>query len=431
MSQASTRAEAEGLIRYIDAAPTPYHACAEAARLLGEAGFTEVEESASWSASGRHYTVRGGSLIAWAVPERVTTTATFRLVGAHTDSPNLRIRPDPDATTLGYRQLRVEVYGGPLLNSWMDRDLGLAGRVAVAGPQGPQVRLLHVARPLLRIPQLAPHLDPTMRTEGLRLNAQVEIFPIWGLDGTSVATFPAFLAEELTVDSDRVLSWDVMAYDLAPSAISGAAGEFVSAPRLDNLGSAYCAIRAISELARAERKGTQIAVICLFDHEEVGSVSASGAAGAMLPQVLERVFLALGGGREEFLRALAGSVSVSADMAHAVNPNYPDRSDPGHLVHLNQGPAIKFSSRQRYATGAPGAATFVAACQASGTPYQRYVNRGDVPGGSTIGPLTAAWLGVETVDVGIPALAMHSIRELCGADDPGHLVRALGAFLEL
>ncbi|MGC1185448.1 MAG: M18 family aminopeptidase [Candidatus Dormiibacterota bacterium] len=430
MPTATSRAEAEGLLSFVDASPTPYHACRESARLLESSGFTEVKESERWSPDGRHYLIRGGTLIAWVGPDASTTASKFRIVGAHTDSPNLRIRPQPDADNLGYRQLRVEVYGSPLLNSWLDRDLGLAGRVALATEGGVEMRLIRIERPLLRIPQLAPHLDPKHKTEGLLLNPQTQVFPIWGLEATDDGSFKTFLAAELGVAGDQVESWDLMAYDLTPSVLAGVASEFVSAPRLDNLGSTYAATRALTMRAGSHASSDQISVVCLFDHEEVGSVSSSGAAGAPLPQVLERIFRAGGGSREEYLRALAGSLCVSADMAHAVNPNYPDRSEPGHLVHLNRGPAIKVNARQRYATSAMGAATFIAACRSSETPYQFYATRGDVPGGSTIGPLSAAWLGVETVDVGIATLAMHSIRELCGADDPGHLVRALGSFLE-
>ncbi|HVC23120.1 MAG TPA: M18 family aminopeptidase [Candidatus Dormibacteraeota bacterium] len=429
MPTVTSRAEAEGLLRFVDSSPTPYHACLEAAHLLESAGFTGVKESDSWPAGGLHYLIRGGTLIAWAAPESSSAVSKFHIVGAHTDSPNLRIRPQPEASNLGYRQLRVEVYGAPLLNSWLDRDLGVAGRVALASDGKVETRLIRVDRPLLRIPQLAPHLDPKYKTDGLLINPQTQLLPIWGLEATDGESFKGFLAGQLGVEADRVESWDLMTYDLAPSVLAGMRGEFVSAPRLDNLGSTYAATRALSAQADADWPGDQISVVCLFDHEEVGSVSSSGAAGALLPQVLERIVSAGGGGREEYLRTLAGSLCVSADMAHAVNPNYPDRSEPGHLVHLNRGPAIKVNARQRYATSASGAAAFIAACRASDTPYQFHTARGDVPGGSTIGPLSAAWLAMETVDVGIATLAMHSIRELCGTEDPGHLVRALSSFL--
>ncbi|HEY6537942.1 MAG TPA: M18 family aminopeptidase [Candidatus Dormibacteraeota bacterium] len=420
---------ADGLIDFIDASPTPYHACSAASLYLEGAGYRQLAEADPWPADGRHYLVRGGTLIAWAAPAESGADLAFNLVCAHTDSPNLRIRPQPDLESVGYRQLRVETYGGLLLNSWLDRDLGLAGRVAVLGGDGPELRLLRVDRPLLRIPQLAPHLDAALRSEGLRLNRQTQMTPIWGLEQPGAADFPAFLAAELALEPEQVLSWDVMAHDLTPSARTGVGREFVSAPRLDNLGSTYSATAAMAEYSRGELAPDRVSVICLFDHEEVGSRTSSGAESSLLPRVLERMILARGGGRDEFLRTLARSTAISADMAHAVNPNYQDHYEPGHLVHLNQGPAIKVQAGQKYATEALGAARFAAACRDSGIPFQRYAARGDVPCGSTLGPITASNLGVETIDVGMPVLAMHSIRELGGAEDPAYLVHALVAML--
>ncbi|MHB8325793.1 MAG: M18 family aminopeptidase, partial [Candidatus Dormibacteria bacterium] len=351
----------------------------------------------------------------------------MRLVGAHTDSPNLRLRPDPANVSLGYRQLTVEVYGGALTNSWLDRDLGVSGRVVVAQGSGREIRLVRIDRPLLRIPQLAPHLDHTGLENGVKLNPQTQLIPIWGLESSDSLSLAELLGTALDVPADQILSWDLMAHDLLPGTLSGASGEFISAARLDNLGSAYAATRALVQHREAPGAG-HTAVICLFDHEEVGSQSSSGAGGALLASVLERVVAARGGGRTEFLRALAGSQGVSADMAHAVHPNYPERYEPGHMLHLNGGPAIKINANQRYATDAIGAADFAAACELAGVPVQRYVSRGDVPCGSTIGPIVAARLGVDTVDVGMAQLAMHSARELAGAEDPALMVRALTTF---
>lgn len=422
--------EAEGLIRFIDASPSPYHAASQAAALLGAAGFGALDDTERWPAAGRHYVIHGGTLVAWAVAAGTEPSTGMRLVGAHTDSPNLRIRPRPDVTKLGYRQLGVEVYGGALVNSWLDRDLGLSGRVVVHAGAKREVRLFRLDLPLLRIPQLAPHLDRGVREKGVQLNLQTQLVPIWGLDGPEESGLVDLLATELGVSPNQILGWDLMTHDLTSGRISGRSGEFVSVARLDNLGSTYTATRALVEhVSAGGDRGPGVAVICLFDHEEVGSVSSSGAAGAILPSVLERIGLAMGGTREDLLRSLAGSTCISADMCHALNPNYEERYEPAHTLRLNQGPAIKYNVNQRYATDAIGAATFAAACEKAGVPLQRYASRGDVPCGSTIGPITAARLGVDTVDVGMSQLAMHSARELAGSADPDYMVRALSAFL--
>jgi len=426
--------EAQGLLSFIDASPSPYHACHTAAEMLRGAGFGMVGAGSAWPAGGKQFLVRGGTLIAWSVPSGVERGAGFRLLGAHTDSPNLRVRPNPERQQQGYQQLAVDVYGGALVNSWLDRDLGLSGRVVVrssAGMTDPEVRLLRIDRPLVRVAQLAPHLDRQVRTEGLRLNPQTQVVPILGLIGPDQPSFREILSRELTVSAAEILSWDLMLHDLQPGTFAGASDEFLSTARLDNLGSSYTATRAMVQLADGEAAAPHICVICLFDHEEVGSTSANGAAGGLLPNILERIAIGLGWGRDDFLRAMASTTLVSADMAHAVHPNYQEYYEPDHLLHLNAGPAIKINSNQRYATDAIGEGLFAALCEAAGVPVQRYLGRADVPCGSTIGPLLAARLGVSTVDVGFSQLAMHSARELCGAADVDHMVKALTAFLTL
>lgn len=419
--------EAEELLRFIEASPSPFHAVAEATVLLEAAGFSVLDAADPWPAgSGRRYVARGGSLVAWVVPDGADPTTPFRIIGAHTDSPNLRIKPRPDTGRAGWRQLGVEVYGGALLNSWLDRDLGLSGRVVVTADHGTEERLLKIDRPLLRVPQLAIHLDREIVEHGLKLNRQQHLSPVWGLGPGDDGGFVRFLAEELGVREVEVLGWDVMAHDLTPGTIAGRDGELLSAPRLDNLCSCYAGIRALTETA--DDTGT-VAVVCLFDHEEVGSVSATGADSALLPTVLERSVLARGGDREGWHRALATSVCASVDMAHATHPNYVDRHEPGHHVALNAGPVLKINTNQRYATDGATAAAFADDCRIAGVPVQHFVSRSDLPCGSTIGPVTSARLGVATFDVGVAQLAMHSARELGGAADPGHLVRALTGFL--
>ena len=419
------------LLAFVDASPSPYHAAREAADRLLAAGFTELRLTDAWpEGPGRHLVVRGGAVVAWEVPHGAEPERRFRVVGAHTDSPGLRVKPRPDTGAVGWQQLAVEVYGGALWNSWLDRDLGLSGRVAVRGPGGPEHRLVRVDEPIARIPQLAIHLDRDVNGSGLKLNPQQHLTPVWGVGPVRDGAFADLLAHEAGIDAADVLGWDVMVHDLAPGALLGRHQELVSSARLDNLVSCWAAVEAL----RADHQSyaadePPVAVACLFDHEEVGSTSATGADGSLLATVLERTVLARGGGRDHLLRALAGSVCASADMAHATHPNYPERHDPGHTVAIDGGPVVKVNANQRYATDALTGAVLVEACEAAGVPHQVFVGRNDVPCGSTIGPLTSARLGIATVDVGVAQLSMHSARELCGADDPPRLAAALTAFL--
>ncbi|MDP1805179.1 MAG: M18 family aminopeptidase, partial [Acidimicrobiales bacterium] len=341
-----------------------------------------------------------------------------------------RVKPHPDAGRAGSRQLAVEVYGGALLNSWLDRDLGLSGRVAVRTAEGVDQRLLLVDRPLYRVPQLAIHLDREISSDGLKLNAQQHLSPISGVGEVAHGAFRAFVANELAVAADDILAWDLMLHDVTPSALVGVEEDLISAPRLDNLCSAWAGLEALlATVAGAGDGPGTVPVLVLFDHEEIGSTSDRGAGSTVLPVLLERIGLGLGAGRDEHLRALAASVCCSADMAHATHPNYADRHEPGHLIALNGGPVLKVNSNVRYASDAASSVAWVLACQQAGVPLQRYAHRSDLPCGSTIGPITAAALGVPTVDVGAPQLAMHSARELCAAGEPARYAAALGAFL--
>lgn len=437
--------ELAGLRAFLDASPSPFHAVAEGAALLEAAGFSHLDETDSWSSSvGRHYIARGGSLVAWALDDATQLDDGFRLVGAHTDSPNLRLKPRPDTGRAGYRQLGVEVYGGVLLNSWLDRDLGLSGRVALrTGEAASTVRLVRIDRALLRIPQLAIHLDRGVNENGLVLNPQQHLSPLWGLGPVDEGGLRAVLADELGVAPVEVLSWDLMLHDLTPAAVLGRRGEFLSSARLDNLLSSFAALDALVQMtlprpagsAGDTRRGVSIGVpvVCLFDHEEIGSETSTGAAGALLTTICERIAAAAGGGggpsSDGYHRTLARSRCVSADGAHATHPNYAERHEPGHLIAMNQGPVIKLNSNMRYATDATSSAWFKLICEQAGVPVQEFVVRSDMGCGSTIGPLTSARLGIPTVDVGVAQLSMHSVRELCGSRDPGYFTRALVEFL--
>ena len=422
-------ADARALLSFIDASPSPFHACVETARQLEAAGFRRVDEEEAWSPdAGRYYISREGGIAAWVVAEGTAPTAGFKIIGAHTDSPNLRVKPRADTGRAGYRQLGVEVYGGVLLNTWLDRDLGLSGRVMVRGSNGPESRYLLVQRPILRVPQLAIHLDREINTKGLLLNKQTLMAPVWALGGPREEHFVEFLAAELDVAPKDVMTWDVMCHDTNPSTVWGLKEEFISAPRLDNLASCFSGLQALLAIADSATADS-IPAVTFFDHEEVGSSSRRGAGGPILKDWMERSVLARGGGREDFHRAIASSICVSADMAHATHPNYVDRHEPDHFLEINAGPVIKVNSNQRYASEAETEAVFQTACETAGVPFQKWVNRTDLACGSTIGPITASVTGIKTVDVGNPMLAMHSIREMAGSQDPGLMRRAMAAFL--
>jgi aspartyl aminopeptidase len=425
----SPRDTALDLIAFLDASPSPYHAAAEALRRLTAAGFTELAEAAAWPAGpGRYVVVDGGSLVAWIVPEDCPADASFRLLGAHTDSPALRVKPRPDTGQAGVRQLGVEIYGGPLLNSWLDRDLGLAGRVVVRAPGGPQVRLIWVDRPLLRVPQLAIHLDPGLRTDGLKLDAQQHVVPIWSLGDPDPGGFSRFLGAELGVPAQDILSYEIVTYDLQGGTLAGASEEFVSSGRQDDLVCSHACVSALAAVAHAPA-GQHVSAVVLFDNEEIGSRSTTGADGAWLGRQLERTVLARGGSRDDYLRAVSASLHVSADMAHATHPNYPDRHEPGHWIALGGGPVLKVSANLFYGTTAPTQAAFLLAAEQASVPVQYFVMKSGVRSGSTIGPIVAAGLAMPTVDVGNPTLAMHSARELTGTADAAMLIAALTAFL--
>jgi aspartyl aminopeptidase len=417
---------ADDLLAFIDAAPTPFHAVAEAARHLRAVGFSEVDLAADWPAGGRSYVIRGGTLVAWVAPEDQPTLP-FRIIGAHTDSPNLRIKPRPDLGRAGFRQLDIEPYGGLLLNSWLDRDLGLAGRVVVREGHGRLgTRLFRDDRPLLRIPQLAIHLDREISERGLLLNKQQHMTPVWGLGTAGDGDFTSWLAEVVGVGSGDVLGWDAMCHDTLPAGFLGPNEELISAPRLDNLCSSF---GAVSALVAAPDPSDTVPMIALFDHEEVGSTSATGADSVLLGQVVERVVANRGGTPDDVVRACAGSQCLSADMAHGTHPNYPDRHEPNHWIELGGGPVVKTNVNLRYATDGETGAGFRMACDRVGVPVQEYAHRSDLPCGSTIGPITAARMGIATFDVGMPMLSMHSIRELMASSDVALMTTAFSAWL--
>jgi aspartyl aminopeptidase len=430
--ESATSAElAADLRAFVDAAPSPFHAVAEMVRRLRAAGFEELDEQDAWELApgDRRYVVRdGGSIVAFRVGTQPLSATGARLVGAHTDSPTFKVRPRPDVRRVGYRLVGVEPYGGLLAHTWMDRELTLAGRVAVRGGDG-EVDLRHVVLPgaPLRLPSLAIHLDRSVR-DGLKLDPQRHLVPLWGPDLGDEQGLRDALAAHVGVAAEAIVGHDLVTTDTAPAARTGADEEWIAAPRLDNLGSCHAGLLALLEAARSE--GAATAVLVANDHEEVGSGSAEGARGPFLADVLDRLVAVTDEtDRQALPRTLARSRLVSADMAHAVHPNYAEQHEPGHRPALGGGPVVKLNANQAYATDARSGAWFTVRCADAGVPVQHFVSRADLPCGSTIGPLTATRTGIPTVDVGAPLLGMHSCRELAAAEDIGLMARALRACL--
>ncbi len=434
------------LLRDLQAGPTPYHAVARAADHLEGAGFRRVQLVEELPAeSGAYFVSSGGSLTAWIQPGQATPETSFTIVGAHTDSPNLRVKGNADMEGSGYHQLNLEVYGGVLTNSWLNRDLGVAGRMIYEGDDGELTEVLvSVDDAILTVPQLAIHLDRDVNRNGLTLNPQKHLKPIWTLNedlssGESdkhesanepddAGRFVRFMAQIAGIAPEQVMSWDLMAFDLQQPALVGGDQEFIASARIDNLLSSFAGVHALVGVhANAAAAPNSVPVLVLYDHEEIGSESATGAAGAFLASLLERIGGSMGMSRAEFLASCHRSMVLSADGAHATHPNYPDRHDPTHNIKMNGGIAIKRNANQRYATEAISESFIRQICRQHDIPHQLYHHRNDLPCGSTIGPITAARLGIPTVDLGAPQLSMHSIRETTGTLDAIHLRDTLAA----
>ena len=408
----------DDLAAFVAASPTSYHAAAEIASRLEAAAYALVSETEGWQAGDQQYVVRDGAVIAWRVPGDWRPEHGIRIVGSHTDSPALKLKPNPLMSSAGWQQLGVEVYGGPLLGTWLDRELGLAGRLVT---RDGDVHLVSTG-PILRVPHLAPHLDRALG-DHVQLDRQRHLQPVYAI-GEGLDPYRLLLTAAGVPDAE-LAAYDVFCYPTEPSAVFGGQGEFFASWRLDNLSSVHASLTAFLDDASA---GESLAVFAAFDHEEVGSSTRSGASGPFLADVLRRLTLTLGLDEAAHLQALAASSCVSADAGHAVHPNYAELHDPGNRPLPNHGPLLKLNAQQRYASDAVGSAIWYRSCHAVGVPTQEFVSNNAVPCGSTIGPLTATRLGIVTVDVGIPILSMHSARELCGVADPGYLSQALTAY---
>lgn len=430
MIPAETRDHARNLLDFIDAGPSPWHAVDALARSLEEDGFSPLAETDAWAleSGGGYYAVRGGSsLIAFRVGRRSPAESGFRIVGAHTDSPGLRLKPNPAQPGESLLRLGVEVYGGPILATFADRDLSLAGRLCLRDGSGIATRLLRFEQPLLRLPNLAIHMNRGVNEDGLKLNKQSELPLILAGIEAGIEPGPRFLrllAEQAGCEAAEILSFDLNVYDTQKGMFWGADGEFIADGQIDNLSSCHAGITALSATDTADHT----TVAAFFDHEEIGSESHRGADGSFLADVLERIAVSAGTGSAGYRQALARSFLVSADAAHAHNPNFPNAYEPLHAIRVNGGPAVKINANQRYATDSLTEATFLRLCEAAGVPCQKYVHRTDLACGSTIGPMTAARLGIATVDCGCPMWAMHSVRESAGVLDQAWFAAVLKTF---
>ncbi len=420
---------AQGLCSFVEASPSPRHAARSLVSALSAAGYRPLDLTAPrWElAAGGWYVARGATVIAFYLRAERAPRA-VAAVGAHTDAPHLRLKARAAYVSEGCFQLGVEVYGGALWNSWLDRDLGLAGTVFTLDGAA---HALRIDKALARVSQLAIHLDRKVNDEGLKLNPQLHLAPMWSLarDGADAAAeFLALIARAAGVDEAAVAGHDLSLYDLAKPTRGGARDEFVFSARLDNLASCHAGLEALLA-SGAHGDADTLPLLACFDHEEVGSGSVDGAAGTMLPVVVERVIDALGGARSAYHAAVASSLMVSADMAHAAHPNFGDRHEPRHKPLLGGGPVLKSNHNQRYGTSGETYARLKGLARKAGVPLQDFVTRTDLGCGSTIGPITAAGMGMPVVDIGAPMLSMHSARECAAADDHAHYIALLSAHL--
>lgn len=430
MSSVTTHAQA--LLDYIDASPSPWHAVKTSEKALCTKGFSELNEGDAWSfeRSGRYYVKRDdSSIIAFTIGTNDLAKDGFRLLGAHTDSPGLRVKPKPDNQQGATSRIGVEVYGGPILATFTDRDLSLAGRVHFINNGTLTSKLVRFKKPFLRLPNLAIHMNPKVNIDGLKLNKQTELPLLISVANDQFKAQPSIvdlLATELNIEPNDISAWELHAYDTQAGTIYGLNDEFYANSQLDNLASCHAGLSAL--ISDDSLNSNQFNVCAFFDHEEIGSNSHKGADGSFLPDVLERIADSLDISTEDYKRALSNSFMISADMAHAYQPNFTNAYEPDHNVLVNHGPVIKVNANIRYASNSTSQARFIELCEKADVPYQQYSHRTDLGCGSTIGPMTSARLGINTVDVGCSMWAMHSIRESAGVLDHQYITRVFTQF---
>lgn len=425
--------QVKDLLRFIDNSPSPYHAVKSIADRLIKSGFELLDEKQKWKlkSGGRYYVIRDDSSIIFFVAGFKPIAETgLKILGAHTDSPGLRIKPKPVSNADGLLRLGVEVYGGPILATFSDRDLSLAGRISFKTSEGGiSSQLVHLEQALLRLPNLAIHMNRKVNEEGLKLHKQHELPLILSAaveEQLSEKYFHQLLEKASGVKAEHILSWELNVYDTQKGCFWGDEQQFYANSQLDNLASCHAGLHALLDEATLDSGNTQ--VCAFFDHEEIGSETIKGADGSFLPDILQRIALSMDVDKEDYQRALARSFMISADMAHAYQPNFPSAYEPEHKVIVNKGPVIKVNANHRYTSESISEAMFIDWCDQIDVPYQKYSHRTDIPCGSTIGPMTSAKLGIRTVDVGNPMWAMHSIRESAGVDDHGYMIRVLSRF---
>jgi len=415
----------QNLLHFIDNSPTAFHAVTSLESDLLSKNYTKLSETENWDLqpNSKYYITRAdSSIIIFNTPKNIDENSTFKIIGAHTDSPCLKIKSNPTSQKEGYQLLNIEVYGGVLLTSWFDKDLKIGGRVFTEDSQG-NLKSSIVKLPFkVRIPRLAIHLDRAVNNEGFKVNPQTHMFPVIGLnDGLD---FNKILQQEIGT-TDSVLSWDLFLFDTEPCSFGGINEEFVFAPRLDNLASVHASFEA---LINQENADNDFQVAAYFNHEEIGSTSQNGAGSNFMEITLKRMMNAFGKTIDDLHQMLAKSFFISADMAHAIHPNYPNVHDQNHKPYINKGPVLKSNANVKYATDALSIAKFKQWCNATSTPFQDFCSSNDMGCGSTIGPMTASNLGIPTIDIGNPMLSMHSIREMAGTKDHDMIITVFNTF---
>ena len=422
------------LLDFIDKSPSPWHAVASIEAVIEAFQFVRLNETAKWQlqAGGRYYVVRDdSSIVLFVLGNKAPAESGFKIVGAHTDSPGFRIRPNAATASDGLARLGVEIYGGPILATFADRDLSLAGRISYLDEQGNLAyKLVRFDQSLGRLPNLAIHRNRSVNEDGLKLHKQNELpLLLAQLTGDQLPQpyLMALLEQAAGIGTAQIRSWDLAVYDTQKGVFWGANQEFYADSQIDNLASCHAALQAL--LDDTILNNAESTLVCaFFDHEEIGSESHIGAGGSFLSDVLQRISIATSPEREDTARAMAQSFLISADMAHAYHPNFPSAYDADHKVFINKGPVIKSNANRRYSSESVSIAHFIQWCEEAGVPYQRYSHRSDLPCGSTIGPIASAKLGIRSVDIGCPMWAMHSVRESAGVQDHGYMIQVLKRF---
>jgi aspartyl aminopeptidase len=420
------------LLNFINKSKTAFQSAYEIKSILDNQGYAEIKEEDKWDLQkgGKYYITKNDSaVIAFEIGTGDIEKDGFRLIGAHTDSPGFRIKPNPEMLAEGnYLKLNTEVYGGPILSTWFDRPLSIAGRVTLKGenPFKPRVELVDVNKPVLIIPNLAIHMNREVN-EGYKFNKQKDTLPLVTIvenklekDGYLIK----LISESMKVEPSDILDFDLFLYEYAEGMLVGPDEELISCGRLDDLWMVFAGLKALLN----SNKIKETKVLVALDNEEIGSLTAQGANSSILENILERITLGLKKDREDFRRTLSNSIMISADLAHAMHPNYPEKCDPTNTPMLGKGPVLKIAAGGSYSTDSYASAVFKGICEKAGVPCQTFVNRSDLRGGTTIGPITAGKLNIPVIDMGAPVLSMHSIRELASVKDNEYTIKAFTEF---